>query len=168
MCNLYLITGPAGVGKSTISMGLAKLFRKSVLIEGDDIYHQVVGGYVQAWKDGNHLQTFWKVCINIIETYLQDEYDVLFNYIITPENLKLLKESFKNYNIKFTVLLADEEVLLSRDKKRAENCQMKERCIVLLNDFKSKNYNKQNILDTTHISIEKIVKIIQNSQRFII
>ena len=57
MTNLYIITGPAGVGKSTISRELAKKKSKSVLIEGDDIYHQVVGGYVQAWKEGNHLDT---------------------------------------------------------------------------------------------------------------
>ena len=42
---LYIITGPAGVGKSTISKELAMSSNKSVLIEGDDIYHQVVGGY---------------------------------------------------------------------------------------------------------------------------
>lgn len=48
MTNLYIITGPAGVGKSTISKKIAKLRNKSALIEGDDIYHQVVGGYVQA------------------------------------------------------------------------------------------------------------------------
>ena len=52
MSNLYIITGPAGVGKSTISKKLAQLKDKSVLIEGDEIYHQVVGGYIQAWKEG--------------------------------------------------------------------------------------------------------------------
>lgn len=47
MPNLYIITGPAGVGKSTISRKIAELKNKSVLIEGDDIYHHVVGGYIQ-------------------------------------------------------------------------------------------------------------------------
>ena len=92
MSNLYIITGPSGVGKSTVSEEIAKLSNKSVLIEGDDIYHQVVGGYIQAWKEGNHLETFWKVCINIIKIYLYDNFDVVFNYIVTPENLELLKK----------------------------------------------------------------------------
>lgn len=69
MQNLYIITGPAGVGKSTISQDLAKKNLKSALIEGDDIYHQVIGGYAQAWKSENHLKTFWKICINIIKIY---------------------------------------------------------------------------------------------------
>lgn len=168
MNNLYLITGPAGVGKSTVSMEIAKSYNKSALIEGDDIYHQVVGSYVQAWKKGNHLQTFWKVCLNIIETYLNDGFDVVFNYIITPENLELLKKRFKSYNIKFVVLLTDEETLLLRDKKRQEDCQMKERCITLLNNFRNMNYNKQNILDTTHLSIDGTVNIIKNNEKFIV
>lgn len=165
---LYIITGPAGVGKSTISKELAMSSNKSVLIEGDDIYHQVVSGYVPAWKDGNHLQTFWKVCVDIIKIYLDDGYDVIFNYIVTPKNIEMIKDEFKNYIIKFVVLLANEAALLSRDKERPEDCQMKERCITLLNSFKSRNYNSQNILDTTNLSISETVKFIKEEEKFIL
>ena len=165
---LYIITGPAGVGKSTISKELAMSSNKSVLIEGDDIYHQVVGGYTPAWKDGNHLQTFWKVCMNIFQIYLDDGYDVIFNYIVTPKNIEMIKDEFKNYIIKFVDLLTDEATLLSRDKERPEDCQMKERCITLLNSFKSRNYNSQNILDTTNLSISETVKFIKEEEKFIL
>ena len=168
MPNLYVITGPAGVGKSTVSKRLAQNLSKSALIEGDEIYHQIIGGYIPAWKEGNHLQTFWKVCINTIRIYLQDGFDVVFNYIVAPENLALLKNEFKNYTIKFVVLLVDELTLLARDKERPENCQMKERCITLLNNFKNRNYNINNILDTTNLSIEETVNLIQNNSNFIL
>lgn len=168
MSNLYIITGPAGVGKSTVSKKLAMTSKKSVLIEGDDIYHQVVGGYVPAWKEKNHLQTFWKVCINMIITYLNDGFDVVFNYIVTPENLELIKTKFNDYNIKFVVLLVDEATLLLRDKARPEDCQMKERCITLLNNFKNRNYNPQNVLDTTNLSVDEITSIIVKDNNFII
>ena len=104
MQTLYIITGPAGVGKSTISQILAKRSKKSALIEGDDIYHQVVGGYAQAWKPENHLKTFWKICINTIKIYLEDGFDVVFNYIVTPQNVDLIKSSIQNYNIRFVIL----------------------------------------------------------------
>lgn len=168
MPNLYVITGPAGVGKSTVSKRLAQNLSKSALIEGDEIYHQVIGGYIPAWKEGNHLQTFWKVCINIVRSYLEDDFDVVFNYIVTPENLALLKNEFKNYTIKFIVLLVDESTLLLRDKERPEDCQMKERCITLLNNFKNRNYNINNILDTTNLSIEETVSLIQKNSNFIL
>lgn len=168
MPKLYIITGPAGVGKSTISKEIAKLKSKSALIEGDDIYHQVIGGYVQAWKNGNHLETFWKVCINTIRIYLKNGYDVIFNYIVNAESLEIIQKEFKEYEIKFIVLLADENALLSRDRERPEECQMKERCITLLNSFKNKKFNQQNILDTTNLSINKIVNLIETKKEFIL
>ena len=136
MNTLYLITGPAGVGKSTISKEIAIRKEKSVLIEGDDIYHHVIGSYVSPWKEGNHLNTFWKVCIETIKTYLNDGYDVVFNYIIEEENLEEIKNTFNNYKIKFVCLLTNEEDLIRRDKQRPEDCKMGDRCLVLLNDFK--------------------------------
>lgn len=166
MNKLYIITGPVGVGKSTISVRLAELKNKSALIEGDDIYHQVIGGYVSPWKEGNHLDTFWKVSINSIKTYLEEGYDVVFNYIIEPERLEVLKETFKNYDIKFVVLLVDEETLLKRDQERPLDCQMKERCIVLLNSFKKHNYDEKYILDTSNISIDDAVSIVESDDRF--
>ena len=166
MANLYIITGPAGVGKSTISKKIAKNSNKSVLIEGDFIYSQVIGGYVSAWKEGNHLEVFWDICLNMIETYLSYGYDVIFNYIVTPKILEKIKGKFKNYNTKFIVLLTDEKTILERDKNRPEDCQMKERCIILLNNFKNYDYNKNNILDTSKLSIEETVKIIENNNKF--
>ena len=168
MPTLYVITGPAGVGKSTISRRIAESKNNSVLIEGDDIYHQVVGGYVQAWKEGNHLDTFWKVCLSSIETYLEDGYDVIFNYIVNPENVEIIKDKFKNYTIRFVVLVVDKKTLLLRDSKRPEDCQMKERCIVLLNSLKNKNYNTQSILNTKNLSVNETIDIIENDNRFIL
>jgi gluconate kinase len=168
MPNLYIITGPAGVGKSTISKKIATLKSKSALIEGDDIYHQVVGGYVQAWKEFNHLDVFWKICLNSIKIYLENGYDVIFNYIISPADIDSIKKEFNNYHIKFVVLLVNEETLLNRDKGRSEDCQMKDRCIILLDSFKNKKYNTNNILDTSHLSIDETVNIIESDNRFIL
>ena len=168
MANLYIITGPAGSGKSTISKMLAKSKEKSVLIEGDDIYHQVVGGYQKAWLPGNHLNVFWNVCISSIKIYLEAGYDVIFNYIVTPKSLDLIKNSFQNYNIKFVVLLVDENSLLLRDSYRPVDCQMKNRCITLLNQFKNYNFDNKNILDTSNLSIEQTYKTIENENRFVL
>lgn len=167
MANLYIITGPAGIGKSTVSKKIAKSKNKSVLIEGDEIYHQVISSYVSAWKEGNHLDVFWDVCISSIKTYLSYGYDVVFNYIITPDILERLKKEFKEYTTKFVVLLSDEETLLKRDKQRPEDYQMNQRCLILLNSFKNKDYKQDNILDTTNLSIEDTVNIINTDNRFI-
>ncbi len=106
--------------------------------------------------------------MNIIKTYLENGFDVIFNYIITPQNLELIKSEFKDYIIKFIVLLTDETTLLSRDKERAIYCQMNERCLTLLNSFKCKNYDAKNILNTSNLSVSETVDIIENDIRFIL
>lgn len=168
MPKLYVITGPAGVGKSTISKRLAEISSKSALIEGDDIYHQVITSYAPAWKQGNHLKIFWEICINIIKIYLNNNYDVIFNYIVTPENLELIKNEFNMFDIKFVVLLVDESTLLLMDNQRDKNYQMGDRCIVLLNNFRNRNYCQNNILDTSDLSIDETVKLIEFDDRFIL
>lgn len=80
----------------------------------------------------------------------------------------MIRNKFSNYNIKFVVLLVDEEILLARDKERPEDCQMKNRCIVLLNSFKNKNYNSNNILDSSNLSIDETTTVIENEDRFIL
>ncbi len=166
MSTLYVITGPAGVGKSTISLKLAESLEKSALIEGDDIYGHVVGGYVSPWKEGNHLELFWKVSISTIREYLKEGYDVVFNYIISPQNLKMIQDAFSGTKIKFVVLLADEETLLKRDALRPVDCQMGERCIVLLHHFEEHGYDKRFIVDTGKLNVEEAVKEVIKEERF--
>lgn len=166
MNKLYVLTGPAGVGKSTISRIIAENHEKTALIEGDLIYEQVVGGHVSAWKPGNHLDIFWKICLDTIDTYLKGGYDVIFNYIITSENLEKIKTRFANYKIKFVVLLVDEKTILERDKTRPEDCQMNERCLVLLNNFKKADYGRDFTLDTTNLTINETVEKIEKSDKF--
>lgn len=168
MSKLYIITGPAGVGKSTISTKIAETLPKSALIEGDEIYHQVIGSYTPAWKEGNHLDIFWKICADSIKTYLDNNYDVVFNYIVKPENIDYLKNHLNNHEIKFVVLLVDEQTLLQRDSQRPEDCQMKDRCITLLNNFKNRNYNPNNILDTSKLSVDETVQTILENENFIL
>lgn len=168
MNKLYIITGPAGVGKSTISNNIAESKKKSALIEGDEIYHFVKGGYVSPWLEGNHLEIFWKNSISIIKNFLSNGFDVVFNYIIEKEDLEYIKSNFDNVEIKFVVLIVDENTIIKRDKERPLDCQMGERSITLLNDFKNDNYDDNYILDTSNLSVEDTVKKIENSKRFIL
>lgn len=168
MNKLYIITGPAGVGKSTISKRIATSLDKSVLIEGDDIYNQFVGGRISPWKENAPIDLFWKNSIMLINNYLKNGYDVVFNYIINKNKFEELKTIFKLYEVKFVVLLVDENTIVKRDKERPIDCQMKERCLILLNEFKNQNYNEKYILDSTNLSVEDTVSEILNNQKFIV
>lgn len=166
MNKLYIITGPAGVGKSTISKRIASSLEKSVLIEGDDIYNQFVGGRISPWKENAPLDLFWENCLMLIDNYLKNGYDVVFNYIIKQKHFNVLKDKFNNYNRQFTVLLVDENTIVERDKERPKDCQMGERSLVLLNEFKNENYDKKYILNTTNLTIDETTNEILNNTRF--
>lgn len=168
MKTLYLITGPAGVGKSTISKLIAKNLEKSCLIEGDDIYAMVVGSYQSAWKEGNHLEFFWKNSLDLIENSLDFGYDVVFNYIIKKSQLGEIVDRFKekDVKIKFVLLLTDEKTLIERDKTRPLDCQMGERVVVLLKSFVEENFDPKYILDSTSKTEEQVLSEIMQGDRF--
>lgn len=168
MNKLYLITGPAGVGKSTISNILANKMKKGVLIEGDDIYHFVKGGYVSPWKEGNHLDLMWTNSLDIIKNFLKNDYDVVFNYIIYKDSLEQIIKHFNEFEIKFILLMVDEKTIIKRDKLRALDCQQGDRSIILLNKFKEQQCDKKYILDTSKLSIDETVNIIENEDRFLV
>lgn len=164
---LYIITGPAGVGKSTVASKIAELSNKCALIEGDDVYHFVKDGYVSPWKEGNHLDIFWKNSISLIKNFLDNNYDVVFNYIIKKDDLIKIQKEFKNQKIKFVLLIADKVTLISRDKERNIDSQMGERVLVLLKELLAEDYDKKYILDTTNLSIDKTVNTIINNDNFL-
>jgi guanylate kinase len=168
MAKLFVITGPAGVGKSTISRKIAEASSKSALIEGDDLYSQIVGGYVDPWKEGNYLDTFWKLSLSSIRIYLEDGFDVVFNYIISPGQLNMIRKEFSDHEVRFTVLLVDEETIIERDKRRSEEYQMNERCIILLNEFKDHNYPENFILDTSHLTADETAALVLEDEKFIL
>lgn len=107
-------------------------------------------------------------CFFWIENSLEYGYDVVFNYIINPNDIELIKDYFKDYPIYFTVLLTTEEELLRRDSYRPLEHQMKERSIILLNSFKKKNFDKKFIIDTTNLSIDEVTESILNNQNFLL
>lgn len=166
MKTLYVITGPAGVGKSTISEGVAKMLEKSALVEGDYIYHQVIGGYVSAWLKGAPKEVFWKNNISLINNYLDYDYDVVFNYIIYKKDLNYIKENVKGVKIKFIVLLTDEETIIKRDTLRSPENRMNERSVLLLNKLIEEKYNDNNILYTSDLSVEQTIEEILSNDRF--
>lgn len=154
---LYLITGPAGVGKSTVSYEIGKRLKKSVVIEGDVIYNFFVGGRIAPWMSDAPLDLFWKNSIYLIKSYLDNGYDVVFNYIIKNNTLDMLLNEFKDYEVIFKCLLTDENTIVKRDLLRSEDARMYERSIILLHEFINCNYKEEYIIDSSNLSINETV-----------
>lgn len=168
MNKIYLITGPAGVGKSTISLKMAEKLEKSVLLEGDDIYHFIVGGYISPWKEGNYLDYYWHNILDIMKNSLDYGFDIVYNHIMSKEQVEDIKSNFPNAEIKFVCLMVDEETIVKRDKLRAPDRQMGERSLILLKELQDENFDSKNILDSSNLNEEQTMNEILNNNRFVI
>ena len=98
--------------------------------------------------------------------YLNYGYDVVFNYIITPKSLNDIKNTFKGYNKKFAVLIVDNQTILQRDKTRPVDCQMKDRCLILLNNFKNYDFGKDYFLDSSSLTENETAEKILSDEKY--
>lgn len=164
MAKLYVITGPAGVGKTTITKELAEKLGKCAVVEGDEIYHQVVGGE-KPWLEGNHLDVMWKNLIDLSKNYLEANIDVVVNYIVYKDRLEQLIESLAKYEIHFVVLIASAKVVSERDESRNADVQV-HRVETHLKKFAEQGYDEKYFLNTEGKSVEDEVQEIL-SEKFI-
>ena len=166
---IYIITGPPGVGKSTIAGMVANRLDNSAFIEGDMIYHMVAGGFVSPWEDdGLYLELFWENVLDITANFIQRNISVVLEYIIFPEQLNMIANRFgkEGIKIKYIVLMAGEDTILKRDNSRELDCRMGEKTLDMLDQFRKLNIDKKYILDTSNLNEEDTLNIIMAENRF--
>ena len=155
MSKLYLITGPSGVGKTTVSKALAQKLKKCALLEGDEIYAEVVGG-TKPWLEGNHTFLMWKNMCDLCFNYLESGIDVIMNYIITDIDFQYIINRLAKFEIHFIILLADRQTIIERDELRSEDC-ITHRVDEHLKLFSSSCFLDKFRLITTTLSIDDTV-----------
>ena len=168
---VYIISGPPGVGKSSVSEELAYSFDKSAVIEGDSIYLMIKSGLVAPWEDdGYYMDLFWDNVISITNNLLARDMTVIINYVLFEEQINKMKEFLKTkqVNLKYCVLLAEEQTLKERDLSRKEIERTGELSITSRNEFLSRNMNKNHLLYTDHLDIKETANIIKSSENFFV
>ena len=159
---VYIVSGPPGVGKSTVSKELAYSFDKSAVIEGDMIYLMIKSGLVAPWEDdGYYMDLFWDNVISLTDNFIE--------YVIFEEQLKKIAEFLKakQINLKYCVLLAEEETLRDRDSSRKEIERTGDLSIQSRNEFLVKNIEKNHLLYTDDLDVKETAHIIKTSDRFL-
>ncbi|WP_025677154.1 AAA family ATPase [Paenibacillus polymyxa] len=161
--SLYIVSGPAGVGKSTTSKMLVQKLNKSAYISGDIISHLPINGRGKPWLDKETNDLTWKNITSLTRNLIDYGFDVVLDYVVFPEDVNRLIEELSNYDIRiiYVVLMADSQTIIFRDGLRAEENQMKERSTILLNEFgNNPNLNETNKLYTDKYREEDIPKIV--------
>lgn len=161
------ITGPTGVGKSTISEKLAKQLDKCVNIEADHIKHMIVGGF---YKDDSNAGGWgfnqWGLVGDSIgllaKHFLNEGYSVIINgYIDEPAWTNIQKHIAINKKV---LLLPDVATVEQRNASRSDDIKMgsdsvKEHHSHFSNDNFFNDFIK---LDTSNHSPEETITEILN------
>lgn len=161
--NIYIISGPCGVGKSTITRGLVRKLEKAVLVEGDLISAMFVGEVQPPWQE--KLSIVWQNISSLTKNFLMNGYDVAIDYVVEDELewfCKELHQASFDVTLHYYVLRADQEVLVERITKRGDT-DMIPRSLELLHQLENKKENAPHLYDTTQKDPNVIIEEIANN-----
>jgi len=154
---VYIISGPAGVGKSTTSKELAKKIKNSAYISGDDISHMHINGRKNPWERSEEV-LIWDNILSLTKNFIKHGIDVIIDYVTFPKEADWVSKNLKSLNVEviYIVLWTDKETLLTRDNMRMPGARMGERCVILVDEFIESGINEKHILDTSNNSPDEI------------
>lgn len=156
--SIYIISGPYGVGKSTISKALAQEMKEVALVEGDQIKLMVRGQELPPWD--KQLSLIWQNILSLTNNFIQNDLSVIIDYVVEDE-LEWLFNNISDVKIHYIVLRADEEILINRLNKRGEDFLI-EGSLYLLNQLENTLSNKNYLYDTTNKQPGEIIKDLKN------
>lgn len=167
---VWVISGPAGVGKSTTAKKLAETLEKSAYISGDDISHMVVSGREKPWESKQANDLVWKNLIALSENFLNAGYDVVIDWVAFWEETNAYMDCLKkpHLEIRYVMLWADEQVHVQRDEQRPAEKKMGERVLILREEFRDANVPERHIVDNTKQKLNQIVQTIRTSDIYLL
>jgi adenylate kinase family enzyme len=168
---VYIISGPAGVGKSTTSKKLVQKLYRSAYLSGDYISHMHIKGRKKPWESEEERNLIWKNILSLSKNFINYGNDVVVDYVTFPQEAKWLCEHLKELRVevKYVVLWTDSESLINRDSKRNPEERMGERSLILMNEFIESEIEQDHFLDTTRYTsnnINGVIDEIINNPRF--
>lgn len=80
---IYIVSGPCGVGKFTLAMGLANNVEKSALVQGDHFLEMYGEGSEPLWEE--RLNIMRKNIVSTTQTLIQHDFNVIIDIIVEDE-----------------------------------------------------------------------------------
>lgn len=150
---VYLISGTLGTGKSTVTKLLADRLANAVRIEADDYLHDTENRSDMNWED--RLEHMWSEVISTATAYLNDGKNVVIDGLVEDE-LPQLTEAFRDQDLHYCILVADENVLIQRIESRGDKHSI-ERSMEVLKQFINDPAKKPYLIDVSHLTPNQVL-----------
>lgn len=159
---IFLISGPVGVGKTTLTRRLA-LHRKAALISGDALFNPLENVSALSWDD--RLQLTWQNMLYITKQYLKKGLDVVIDFVV-EEELEWFYQELKQFcdaqglefTMQYLVLMTDPKTLIERLNRRGDGKHL-HRAVSLLTKLGNDKRNKPYQCYTTGRTPAELVSI---------
>jgi gluconate kinase len=162
MPTIFLISGPLGVGKTTLTRRLAS-HRKAALIDGDSLFAPLENVADLNWQD--RLDLTWQNILSITRRYLKKNMDVVIDFVIEDELEWFYKELTQfaetnnvDFDMQYLVLMTDPKTLIERLNMRGDG-KFLHRSLSLLTKLSNDPKNEPYMCHTTDRSPAELVSI---------
>lgn len=113
--SLLVVTGPPGVGKSTVAALVADRLPRSVLVEGDAFFAFLRQGAIEPWRPESHAQNEVVIEAAALATErFAREYATVYDGVVGPWFVDSFLAATGLAELDYVVLLPDVEVSVER------------------------------------------------------
>ncbi|WP_214890371.1 AAA family ATPase [Exiguobacterium sp. s142] len=167
---VWIISGPAGVGKSTTAKQLARQMKKSAYISGDEVSHMAVSGREKPWESERANELVWKNIVALSDNFLAADYDVVVDWVAFWNDIQTYTSHWieQGIEVRYVILWAEQDVHVQRDQHRPAGSQMGERVLILRNEFLNSGAPGPYYLDNTTEELTRTIELIQDSAQFLL
>jgi gluconate kinase len=162
MSTIFLISGPLGVGKTTLTRRLAS-HRKAALIDGDSLFGPLENVASLSWSE--RLELTWQNILSITRKYLKKNMDIVIDFVVESELEWFYQElnqfaqtNQADFSMQYLVLMTDSKTLIERLNMRGDGKYL-HRSLSLLTKLGNDPKNKPYLCHTTGRTPAELVSI---------
>lgn len=167
MCDLIIVSGSPGSGKTTVARLLAQRYPRCVHLHTDDFWHFIVQGSIPPFmpESEQQNQTVVGVIASAAFGYANGGYTTIVDGVVGPwmlHHYQNAAEQHPNVDLHYVVLRPERETALARAQQRTEPGALLDAAPILdlWQQFNALGDLSRHAVDTTHFDADETAEVV--------